>query len=69
MLSKPGFRIEGIANIFGSKKAGFMDFGIDCCRFLEALGAVFLIFVSLETGLNMDGFLGRFWMQNSRALK
>ena len=35
----------------------FIDFGLDFGRLLEALGAVFLIFVALETGLKIDGFL------------
>ena len=34
-----------------------MDFGFDFCCFLEALTAVFPIFGSLETGLNIDAFL------------
>ena len=39
-----------------------MDFEIDCCCFLEALGIVFLIFVALETGLEIDRLSGgKFW--------
>ena len=30
-----------------------MDFGVDFCRFLDALGADFLVFWALETGLEI----------------
>ena len=33
-----------------------MDFGVDFCRFPEALGAVFITFVVLETSFKIDGF-------------
>ena len=33
-----------------------MDFGIVSGPLLEALGAVFLVFVSLKTGLKIHGF-------------
>ena len=46
--------MEGIAKNDLSQKSGFMDFGIDLCRFLEALGTVFLIFAAPETGLIID---------------
>ena len=36
----------------------FMDFRFDLCRFSEALGAVFLLFAALETGLKIDVFSG-----------
>ena len=34
----------------------FMDFGIDFCCFLEALGAAFLVVWALKTSLKINGF-------------
>lgn len=33
-----------------------MDFRVECCRFLDALGAVFLIVAASEASLKIDGF-------------
>ena len=60
-----GFRREGIAKNNFLQKPFFMDFGIDICYFLEALGAVFMIIVDLETGLSIDEFSRWICIQNS----
>ena len=39
-----GFRRESIAKIDFPRKSFFMNFGVDCYRFVEALGAAVLIF-------------------------
>ena len=41
-LQKAGFRIEGIAETNFPQESIFKDFAVDFCRFLEALGTVFL---------------------------
>ena len=43
-LPNRGFRMESIATIDFLWKSFLTSFGMDCYRFLEALGAVFLIF-------------------------
>ncbi len=43
-LPHRGFRMESIAKIDFSLKSFLMNVGMDFCRFLEALGAVFLFF-------------------------
>ena len=45
-----------------------MNFGVDVCRFLEALGAGFLVFWALKTSLKSDGFYcrrGEFGVQHA----
>ena len=54
---EPGSRMDCIANTNFSQKSFFMDFGMYFCRFLEALGAVFLVSPPLETCMKIDGFL------------
>ena len=42
----------------GLLNRGFrMDSGVYFCCFLEALGAFFLVFAALQTGLKIDAFL------------
>ena len=55
-LLKHRVRTKGVATNNFSQKSFFIDFGLHLCRFLEALGAAFLIVAALETGLNIDGF-------------
>ena len=45
------FRKESIAKINFSQKSFFMNFGVDFCRLLVALGPVFLVFLRLEINL------------------
>ena len=47
--------MEGIAQIDFSRKSFFMDFGVEFCRFLEALGAVFSGFLGLENRFENRG--------------
>ena len=54
-LLEPGFSIKGIAKTKFPEKSFFVDFGVDLFCFLDTLGAAFLIFVALETGLNING--------------
>ena len=56
-VSKPGFREECFIASFVFIGIIVMDFGVGVCRFSEALGAVFLTFVVLETSFKNDGFL------------
>ena len=56
-LPNRGFRIEGIAKIDLSQKSFFINFGVEFCCFLKALGAVFLVFWALKTGLEIKGCL------------
>ena len=51
-----GFRIIGIARIDFPWKLFLMNFGIDFYCFLEALGAVFLVFQASKIGLETRGF-------------
>ena len=55
-LLRSCFRIEGVAKTNFSQESFIMDIGVDFCHFLEALGAVFLSFVALETMLKIYGF-------------
>ena len=55
-LPNRGVRIEGIAKFDLSWKLFLMNSGMDFCCFLEALGAVFLVFWALETELKIDDF-------------
>ena len=56
-LPNRGFRMECIANVDFSWKPFLMNFGMGFCRYLEALGAVFLVFWALKTYLKIEGFL------------
>ena len=62
-LLKPGVRIEGTctAKSHFSQKLILIDFRVDFCGVAEALGAVFLIFVALETGSKFNGFSTGAW--------
>ena len=53
-LLEQGFRVEGIAKTMFSQKSSFGDSRVDFWCFLEALGAGFLIFSALETGLKIE---------------
>ena len=63
-LQRTGARMESIAKNNFPHELLFMDIGIELCRLLEALGAFFLIFVALETGLKIDGFPGVWQIQS-----
>ena len=56
-LPNRGFRMEDIANIHFHGNHFLMIFGMGFYRFLEALGAVFLISLALKTGLETQRFL------------
>ena len=47
-LQIQGFRMECIAKINFSQKSCFMDFRHEFSRFVEVLGAVFLVFCALK---------------------
>ena len=62
-LLNPCLHSESIAkNIF--RRDRFYGYEVEFCRFLDALGFVFLIFVGLETGLKLMGFR---WCNGSKA--
>ena len=56
-LPNQGFGTEDIAKNNFSRKSFLMNFGVDFCCLLEALGAVFLIFWALKTRLEIKGIL------------
>ena len=58
---KQGFRMEGIAKNMFSQKSFIGDSGVDFWCFLEALGAGFLSFSALETGLKIRCFSRFLW--------
>ena len=53
---EPGFRLECIAKTNFSQKSFVMDIEVEFTCFFDALGAVFLVFAAMETGLKIDGF-------------
>ena len=48
--------MEGIAQIDFSWKSFLVNVGLEICRFLEALGVVFLTFTALKTGMKTERF-------------
>ena len=60
-LLKQGFRMEGIAKTMFSQKSFIGDSRVDFLCFLEALGAGFLRFSALETGLKIRCFSRSLW--------
>ena len=49
------YYITCITKINFSPKSFFIDFKVEFCRSSEALETVFVVFASLETGLQIDG--------------
>ena len=67
MLGTPNsmFLHRGIAKKKNlSQKSFFVEFGIDLCCFLEALGAVFLVSAAMKTGVKSIDF---WWCNISRV--
>ena len=60
-LLKQGFRKEGIAKTMFSQKSFLSDSRVRFWCFLEAMGAGFLIFSALETGLEIECFSRSHW--------
>ena len=60
-LLKQGFRMEGIAKTMFPQKTFIGDSRVDFWCFLEALGAGFLSFSALETGLKIECFSRSPW--------
>ena len=60
-LLKQGFRYEGIAKTMFPQKTFIGDSRVDFRCFLEALGAGFLSFSALETGLKIECFSRSPW--------
>ena len=60
-LLEQGFRVEGIAKTMFSHKSFIGDSRVDLLCILEALGAGFLSFSALETGLKIRCFSRSSW--------
>ena len=60
-LLKQGFRMEGIAKTMFPQKTFIGDSRVEFWCFLEALGAGFLSFTALETGLKIECFSRSSW--------
>ena len=58
---KQGFRQEGIAKTMFSQKSFTDDLRVDSVCFWEALGAGFLSFCAMETGLKLQCFSRSPW--------
>ena len=56
-FSNRDFHMESIVEIDFSPTSFLMNFGIDFCCFLEALGAAFLFFFAWKTELKTERFL------------
>ena len=65
-LQKQAFGIEGIAKINFRRNSISYDSRVEFSWFWVALGAIFMAFVALETGLKIDGFSKGYRIQ-SRA--
>jgi hypothetical protein len=57
-LQKQAFGMEGIAKINFRRNSISYDSRVEFSWFWVALGAIFMAFVALETGLKIDGFSG-----------
>ena len=58
---KTRFRQEGIAKTMFSQKSFLGDSRVSFWCFLEPMGAGFLLFSALETGLEIECFSGSHW--------